>query len=348
MDAHPYDALLVVSFGGPEGPDEVMPFMENVLRGRNIPRARIEEVAEHYYHFGGVSPLNAQNRALIAALGQEFTACGLDLPIYFGNRNWHPLLTDTLAQMAKDGVRRALAFITAAYSSYSGCRQYRENIMAAQAQVGPTAPRVDRLRFFFNHPKFIEVNARKLVQALDQLPAGKREQAHIAFTAHSIPLSMAEGCAYVAQLQETARLVAETLETPLPWQLVYQSRSGPPHQPWLEPDILDHMEALHKEGVTELVIAPIGFISDHMEVLFDLDTEAKQKAGELGMHMVRAGTVETDPLFVEMIRDLVLERIAAERGENPPRPILGTLGPNPDVCPPDCCLPGIAVRRRRG
>ncbi len=342
----PYDALLVVSFGGPEGPDDVIPFLENVLRGRNVPRARLEEVAEHYFHFGGVSPLNAQNRALIGALEQELRAHGLELPIYFGNRNWHPLLPDTLRRMAADGVRRALAFLTSAYSSYSGCRQYRENLLAAQAQVGAQAPQLDRLRFFFNHPLFIQANADRLAQALDRFPPEQRDRVVLAFTAHSLPMEMARHSAYVEQLQETIRLVLAHLELPNSWELVYQSRSGPPQQPWLEPDILDHMEALAARGVQELVIVPIGFLSDHMEILYDLDTEAMDKGRELGMQVVRAETVGTHPRFVAMIRELIQERIAAERGENPVRRALGNLGVNPDQCPPDCCLAGRPYRPR--
>lgn len=343
--ALPYDALLLVSFGGPEGEADVIPFLENVLRGRNVPRARLEEVAEHYYHFGGVSPLNAQNRALIAALEAELAANGPQLPVYYGCRNWHPLLPDTLAQMAADGVQRALAIFTSAYSSYSGCRQYRENLLAAQAQVGPQAPRIDRLRLFCNHPAFVEVNAGHVRAALAQLPEELRAHAHIAFTAHSLPQAMADCCQYTAQLQETARLVAEASGGDHPWALVYQSRSGPPFQPWLEPDILDQMEALHQQGVPALVIAPIGFLSDHMEVLFDLDTEALEKGQALGMRVVRAATAGTHPQFVRMLRELVNERIAGERGQAPDRPAVGSLGPCWDVCPPDCCLPGLPLRR---
>jgi ferrochelatase len=327
-----YDAILFVSFGGPEKMEDVAPFLENVLKGRNVPRERMEEVAEHYYQFGGVSPLNAQNKALIAALEQELRTHGPDLPVYFGNRNWHPLLPDTLRQMAKDGVKRALAFFTSAYSSYSGCRQYLEDIARARAEVGPDAPEIDKLRVFFNHPGFIEPLIEKVQAALEQIPAERRTQTHIAFTAHSIPMVMAANSSYVAQLMETARLVAEGVGNHN-WQLVYQSRSGPPHQPWLEPDICDHLAALHERGVTDVVIAPIGFLSDHLEVLFDLDTDARQKALQLGMNMVRAGTVGTHPTFVRMIRELILERMT----ENPVRRALGSMGPSHDVCPADCC-----------
>jgi protoporphyrin/coproporphyrin ferrochelatase len=347
MPEQPYDAILILSFGGPEGMDDVIPFLENVLRGRGVPRARLEEVAEHYYHFDGVSPINAQNLALIEALEMELKSDGPDLPIYYGNRNWQPFLVDVMRQMAADGVKRALTFITGAYSSYSGCRQYRENIMDAQAQVGPTAPRVDKLRFYYNHPAFIEVNAENVRTALAQIPAERRAVATIAFTAHSIPLSMAQHCQYEAQLAETMRLVVEALDVENPYQLVYQSRSGSPHQPWLEPDILDHMDALKEAGVTDLVIAPIGFISDHMEILFDLDTEAIQKGDEIHMKVVRAATVGVDPKFIRMIRDLIVERIEAEQGMEPERVALGDRGPSHDVCPANCCLLGVTAQRPR-
>jgi protoporphyrin/coproporphyrin ferrochelatase len=267
------------------------------------------------------------------------------LPIYYGNRNWQPFLVDTMRQMAADGVKRALTFITGAYSSYSGCRQYRENIMDAQAQIGPSAPRMDKLRFYYNHPAFIEVNAENVRTALAQIPAERRATATIAFTAHSIPLSMAQHCQYEAQLAETMRLVVEMLDVENPYQLVYQSRSGSPHQPWLEPDILDHMDALKTQGVADVVIMPIGFISDHMEVMFDLDTEAIEKGEEIAMNVVRAATVGVHPAFVRMIRDLIVERIEVEQGLNPERLALGSRGPLHDVCPVNCCLLGPAGRR---
>ncbi len=346
MPENPYDAILVLSFGGPEGVDDVIPFLENVLRGRNIPRARLEEVAEHYYHFDGYSPLNAQNLALIAALKAELDLHGPQLPIYYGNRNWQPYLRDTMQQMADDGVKRVITFITGAYSSYSGCRQYRENIMAAQAAVGAKAPRVDKLRFYYNHPAFVRVNAENVRAALAQIPEERRATAHIAFTAHSIPLNMAQNCEYEAQLAEAVSLVVEAAEIENPYQLVYQSRSGAPHQPWLEPDILAHMDALKAQGVGDLVIAPIGFISDHMEVMFDLDTEAAHKGDEIAMNVVRAATVGVHPSFVRMIRDLIVERIEAEEGVAPKRLALGNRGASHDVCPADCCLLGPAGRRR--
>ncbi len=330
----PYDAVLVVSFGGPEGPDEVMPFMENVLRGRNVPRERMLGVAHHYELFGGVSPLNGQNRALIAALRDELDAKGPALPIYWGNRNWHPLLPDTLRRMAADGVKHALAFITSAYSSYSGDGQYREDIARAQAEVGPAAPRVSVLRRFYNHPGFIAANAAHMRVALAAIPEARRSETRIAFTAHSIPLAMAQTSMYEAQLRETGRLVAEAVGV-REWQLVYQSRSGPPSQPWLEPDILDHLNALKEQGVTDVVIAPIGFISDHIEVLYDLDVEARRLAAEIGLNVVRAGTAGVHPAFVAMIRELLLERI-----EGAERRYAGPQGACRDECPAHCMVPG--------
>ena len=329
-----YDALLVVSFGGPEGMHEVMPFLENVLRGRNVPRERMLEVAHHYEHFGGVSPINDQNRALIAALEAELEAHGPRLPIYWGNRNWHPLLPDTMRRMAADGVRHALAFVTSAYSSYSGCRQYREDIQRAQAEVGPDAPRVTLLRKFFNHPGFVGPNVEHVRAALEQIPAERRAETHLAFTAHSIPLGMARGSRYEAQLRETCRLIAEALGHQH-WRLVYQSRSGPPSQPWLEPDIGDQLQELRDGGVRDVVIAPVGFISDHLEVLYDLDTEARELCDEIGMNMVRAATVGTHPDFVRMIRELILERT-----EGAPTRHLGDVGLSHGLCAVDCCLPG--------
>jgi ferrochelatase len=330
-----YDALLVVSFGGPESNEEVLPFLENVLRGKNVPRERMLRVAEHYYHFGGKSPINQQNRELIAALRAELERDGPKLPIYWGNRNWRPMLADALEEMKRDGIRRALAFVTSAFSSYSGCRQYRENIANAQDLVGPGAPEVDKLRVYYNHPGFVEPMAERVGAALVQLPAEARAQARVLYTAHSIPLSMAQGCNYEKQLLEASRLVSEKLgrEGDL---LVFQSRSGPATQPWLEPDVLDAMRKIKAEDLASgVVVAPIGFISDHMEVLYDLDTEAKQLCEQLGLPMVRAKTVGTHPRFVTMIRELIEERMS----DAPVRLALGSLGPNHDVCPVDCCLP---------
>ena len=334
-----YDAILLVSFGGPDGPDDVIPYLENVLRGRNVPRERMLEVAEHYYHFGGKSPINEQNRALLAALKAELDRRGPHLPVYWGNRNWHPLLSDTLREMADAGVKRAIAFVTSAYSSYSGCRQYRENIAAACAPLGDRAPKVDKIRVFFNHPGFVGPMAANVRQALEHFPPDARRSVPVLFTAHSIPSSMAEGCRYVTQLTEATRLVAEQTGV-ADARLVYQSRSGPPTQPWLEPDVCDAIRELHARGISQLVIAPIGFISDHMEVLYDLDTEAADLCRELGIDMSRAATVGTDPAFVGMVRDLIAERHfgLAERVA------IGSLPANHDVCPLDCC-PAPAMRR---
>lgn len=323
-----YDALLVVSFGGPEGMDDVMPFLENVLRGRNVPRERMLSVAHHYEMFGGVSPINQQNRDLIEALKEELETHGPQLPIYWGNRNWHPLLPDTLRQMAAEGVQNALAFVTSAYSSYSSCRQYRENIASAQEKVGAGAPRVDKLRAFYNHPLFIEANVDHVRDAWSQI----EQPAELVFTAHSIPETMAAHCDYAAQLQEAGGLIAAALGIES-WRLVYQSRSGSPSQPWLGPDIGDCLRELNARGVKNVVVAPIGFVSDHMEIVYDLDFEAQNLAQELGMKMVRAATAGTHPSFVKMIRELVLERVNNE----PPR-FLGSRGPVHDVCPADCCL----------
>jgi protoporphyrin/coproporphyrin ferrochelatase len=327
------DALLIVSFGGPEGMADVMPFLENVLRGRNVPVERMRAVAKHYEMFGGVSPINAQNRKLIEALQEELDATGPRLPIYWGNRNWHPLLADTLAQMASDGIKNALAFVTSAYSSYSSCRQYLENIGEAQAQVGTSAPNISKLRAFYNHPLFIEANVDCLQTAIRAIPEANRASTQIAFTAHSIPQSMAENCRYESQLQETSRLVASESNRES-WRLVFQSRSGPPAHPWLGPDILDHLKELKRSGATDVVIAPIGFVSDHMEVIYDLDTEARQLADELGLNMVRASTVGTHPAFIQMIRELIMERMNPEAG----RRFLGTQGASHDVCQSGCCL----------
>ncbi|HUP04866.1 MAG TPA: ferrochelatase [Bryobacteraceae bacterium] len=334
-----YDAVLILSFGGPERRDEVIPFLENVLRGKNVPRERMLQVAEHYYHFAGRSPINGQNRALIAALRAELAARGPALPVYWGNRNWHPLLADTLRQMQADGVRRALAFATSAFGSYSGCRQYFEDIERARAEVGQDAPEVHKLRTFHNHPAFLEAAAAQLGLALDQVPAERRGAARIVFTAHSVPLSMAASSPYVAQLEEACAMVCKILGLPS-WTLVYQSRSGPPTQPWLEPDINDHLRQLAAAGVTDVVAIPIGFLSDHMEVIYDLDTEAAALSRQLGLNFYRAPTVGSHPAFVSMLRELILERT-----EEAPRRALGVLGPGPDFCAADCCaLPARPTR----
>lgn len=335
----PYDAVLVVSFGGPEKRDDVIPFLENVLRGKNVPHERMLEVAEHYYHFGGKSPINEQNRALIQALKELLAREGPNLPIYWGNRNWHPLLADTLRQMREDGIQRALAFFTSAYSSYSGCRQYREDIARAQQEVGDGAPQVDKIRVFYNHPGFIDPMIENVRHSLDQIPQERRAACRIAFTAHSIPDSMASTSDYVAQLREASRLVAGAFPG-LQYELVYQSRSGPPNQPWLEPDIVQHLKQLAAVGVKDVIVVPIGFISDHLEVLFDLDTEARKEAEELNINMIRAATVGKHPEFIQMIRELIVERLEPTA----PRRFLGNDGVRADVCAADCC-PRPEMRR---
>ena len=332
-----YDALLVVSFGGPDKAEDVMPFLENVTRGRGIPRERLESVAEHYYHFGGKSPINEQNLQLIEALRHELASQQLDLPVYFGNRNWHPLLADTLRQMSADGVQKSLAFFTSAFSSYSGCRQYRENIIEARATVGEQAPSVDKLRAFWNHPGFLGPMAESMRTVYRTLDPQKTA---VLFTAHSIPLSMAENCRYEQQLQEACRLVAAQAGV-TEFELDYQSRSGSPHSPWLEPDVCDRIRQLAEAGKTDMVVLPIGFISDHMEVLYDLDTEALEVCEELGVRLHRLPTVGTHPEFVKMIVELVRERCGLQSEKRS----LGSQGPSHDVCPTNCCLPGAAPSR---
>ncbi|GIL26455.1 ferrochelatase [Actinocatenispora comari] len=329
-----YDAFLLLSFGGPEGPDDVMPFLRNVTAGRGVPDARLAEVAEHYQHFGGVSPINQQCRELLDAVRVEFGAHGIDLPIYWGNRNWDPYLADTLARMRDDGVRHALAFATSAFGSYSSCRQYLEDIVAARAKVGPGAPAVDKLRQFYDHPGFVEPHADALRSALDTLPAG---ETRVVFTAHSVPLAMNRtagptGDRYTDQLTELAELVADRAGVEGGHDLVWQSRSGPPQVPWLSPDINDHLESLAARGVANVAVSPIGFVSDHMEVRWDLDNEAAETAKRLGLGYARAATPGTDPRFVAMVRELVTERLDPAT----PRRRLGTL-PVWDTCADGCC-----------
>ncbi|HTU73553.1 MAG TPA: ferrochelatase [Trebonia sp.] len=342
-----YDAFLLVSFGGPEGPDDVLPFLQNVTSGRGVPPERLAEVAEHYLAFGGVSPINAQCRALLAAVGTEFAARDLDLPLYWGNRNWRPYLADTVAQMAADGVRRAVAFVTSAYSSYSACRQYRDDIERARAAVGQDAPVIDKIRPYFNHPGFVEPFADATQAALATLPAEARNAARLVFTAHSVPERMAAvsgspsagtlldapGGRYAAELREASRLITErTRLSHRHFDLVYQSRSGPPSVPWLEPDVGQHLGSLAKEGAPGVVVVPVGFTSDHMEVIHDLDVEAARAASLLGLPFARAAAPMPDPRFATMVTELVLER--AGRGEPA---WLGGFGPAAGDCPADCC-----------
>ncbi len=330
-----YDALLFVSFGGPERPEEVLPFLENVVEGRNVPRERLEEVAEHYHAHGGRSPINDQNRALIAALEDALGDGGPALPIYFGNRNWDPFLADALREAEANGHRRLLAFVTSAYSSYSGCRQYREDMARAIEETGVDVT-IDKIRVFFNHPGFVEAQADRVRASLDELDDDQRVGARLVFVTHSIPLRMARHSDYAMQHYESSRLVAEQVAGHGGWRggwdLVYCSRSGPPQVPWLEPDVGDHLAHLQADGTTAVVVVPIGFITDHMEVIHDLDVEAREVADEVGLAMVRAGTVGTHPAFVAAIRELVAER----DGDVPPR-ACGTLPPWHDACPVDCC-----------
>jgi len=326
----PFDAFLLLSFGGPEGPDDVLPFLRNVTRGRGIPDSRLATVAEHYQHFGGVSPINVQNRALLAAIEKDFAGRGIGLPLYWGNRNWHPLVGDTVRQMRDDGVRRALVFATSATASYSSCRQYRENLAAAQLDG---APELVKLRHYFDHPGFVEANASGVRSALAETP-----DARLVCTAHSVPVSMNEtsgptGGLYLRQQRETARLVAEAVRGPgAEFDLVWQSRSGPPQVPWLEPDINDHLRVLATRGVRDVVVSPTGFVSDHMEVVWDLDTEARATAAAVGLGFRRAASAGTHPAFVAMVRQLVQEELAGA-----PREWLGDLGVCGLDCPVGCC-----------
>ena len=348
----PYDALLLVSFGGPESPDEVVPFLQNVTRGRDIPEARLKEAGRHYFHFGGRRPLNDQNRAFLAALRDRLDAVGISLPLYWGNRNWTPYLADEVARMRDAGVRRALAIFTSAYSSYSGCRQYRENLADARAAAGPGAPLIDRVGAYFNHPGFVAPFVDATSDAVRGLSDAQRSGARLVFTTHSIPESMASSSgsggasrtsqalgAYLAQHREVAGLVASGVASAtgveLPWALVFQSRSGAPHVPWLEPDIDAHLRDLAAGGATAAVVVPIGFVSDHMEVIWDLDTQARGVADEVGLPMVRVATPGTDPRAVAMVADLVRERIDDVPAAGRPR--LGSLGATPDCCRADCC-----------
>jgi ferrochelatase len=339
-DAEPYDALLVVSFGGPEGPDDVLPFLENVTRGRGIPRERLQEVGEHYFMFGGRSPINDQCRALVAAVEADLAQHGIPVPVYWGNRNWDPYLTDTLARMARDSVRRAACFVTSAYASYSGCRQYRENLFDA-AQAESDAPRLDRLRHYHNHPGFVTPFVDATVAALAQMPDDTR----LVFVTHSVPESMdagsgPDGHAYSQQHRlvagAVADRVAEATGRRLLWDLAFCSRSGPPQVPWLEPDVNVHLETLAEEREPGVVVVPIGFVSDHMEVVYDLDTEAADTAKRLGMPYARVATPGVDPRFVSMVRDLLVERAEVERSGTASREVVAGE-PSWDICPLGCC-----------
>jgi protoporphyrin/coproporphyrin ferrochelatase len=343
----PYDALLLLSFGGPDRPEDVVPFLENVTRGRGIPRERLEAVGEHYFLFGGKSPINDLNRTLLDEIRADLAAHGIDLPVYWGNRNWDPFLADTVAQMKADGVTRVACFATSAYSSYSSCRQYRENLAAASEEGGALGegPVLDKIRLYFNHPGFLEPVVDAVVVATGSTPEPGAE-ARLVFVTHSIPDTMNAGSgpmggAYLAQHLDAAsyvvRRVAEVTGRTHGWDLVFCSRSGPPQVPWLEPDVNDHLEKLAVGGTQSVVLIPIGFVSDHMEVVYDLDTEAMATAERLGLDAVRVATSGTDPRFVAMVRDLLVERAAVERGETVQRSAVGGWPACWDRCAADCC-----------
>jgi ferrochelatase len=332
------DVLLVVSFGGPEGPDDVVPFLENVTRGRGIPRERLVEVGAHYAHFGGVSPINDLNRAMVGQIRAELSARGEQMPVLWGNRNWDPYLAAAFREARELGATRIFAVLTSAYSSYSGCRQYRENLFDSLAEVraeDPSwSPQVLKLRTYFNHPGFVETMVDATRTSLEGLPAGSR----LVFTTHSIPTADADRCDYVAQHRDVAATIARSLGRGDEWDLVYQSRSGTPHIPWLEPDIGDHLAALADAGVPGAVMVPIGFVSDHMEVIWDLDTIATDRAREAGIPVARAATAGTDPRFVAMVADLLEESRAAQDGvSRMPSPTTGALGPRVVPCAVGCC-----------
>jgi ferrochelatase len=336
------DALLLLSFGGPEGPGEVRPFLENVTHGRDVPPQRLDAVAQHYLHFGGVSPINRCNRILITAIERALVNAGFDLPVYFGNRNWHPMVEDTVATMAADGIRRAVVFATSAWGGYSGCRQYHEDIARARQAIGPQAPELVKLRQFFDHPLFIAACAGALHTAGEQADPGAR----VVFTAHSVPLSAdaAAGPAsqgghrYSRQVTEAARLVAAAAGVDN-YDVAWQSRSGPPQVPWLAPDVIDHLDALHTQGVPGVVLAPIGFVSDHLEVVWDLDHEARQRTATLDMSFVRAATPGTDPRFAEMVVELIAEQVRAAPARRCSQVPAAGQGLNGVPCLPDCCQP---------
>jgi ferrochelatase len=335
LAARDYDAVLIVSFGGPEGPDDVMPFLENVFRGLRVTDETKAKIAARYRDFGGVSPINAHTREFIAALQRLLDTEGPSLPIYWGNRNWHPLLADTLKQMAGDGIARAAAYVTSTFSSYSGCRKYREDLHEAQAGL-EHAPAIDKLRVGFNHPGFLAAAADRLGDALAELSAKRRRAAKVLFTAHSLPEPMAANAPYVAQLRDASASVAG-LAGHEDWTLVYQSNNARyGGEPWLGPDVGDALEAEAKSGRRDAVVMPIGFVCDHMEVVLDLDVDAAARANAAGINMIRAGTVGAHPAYVAMVRDLIVERMAGTAE----RKTVGELKPKHDVCPADCCLSG--------
>ncbi|MEZ4288284.1 MAG: ferrochelatase [Polyangiales bacterium] len=337
-----YDAILYLSFGGPEGPDDVMPFLENVTRGKRVPEERLREVESHYLELGGKSPINDQNAAFVGALKSELDDRGIDLPIYVGNRNWKPYLADTVSDMRNDGIKQALCFVTSAFSSYSGCRQYLENIDEARATVGEGAPIIDKIRSCFNHPRFVQAAVDRLTIAASKLSPEDSERAVVVFTAHSLPTSMSQSCDYEAQLKDICAIVSESAGMPN-YRIAYQSRSGPPQMPWLEPDILDALQSIIDDGLRAVIVMPIGFLSDHMEVVWDLDREAFAFASRHKMRWVRAATVGTHPVFVSGVADMIEERLGTRTG----RAAVGHFEAKPDVCAPDCCARGAEGASRR-
>ncbi|MBN9612575.1 MAG: ferrochelatase [Actinobacteria bacterium] len=352
MNSSPYDALLLCSFGGPNGPDDVLPFLRNVTRGKNIPEDRLVTVGSHYRQFGGRSPINAQNIELLGALRAELDRRGISLPVIWGNRNWHPYTVDTLRDAEAFGVKRVLALVTSAYASYSGSRQYREHLAAARAELseaGIAAPEIDVLRPFFNSPGFVQANLDAILEAASGLGASLPEAldgAHIIYVTHSIPDTMQDASAvtgpgYREQHEDVRAVIdaaiAEAAGRSVASSLAYCSRSGDPRTPWLEPDVNDLIEQLSEAGVRKMVIAPIGFISDHMEVAFDLDVEAMETAGARRVTAVRAATVGTRQAFVAGLVDMVMERAARERGESVEAPVIGELGAFPDRAAPGSC-----------
>jgi ferrochelatase len=324
-----YDAILFVSFGGPEAKEDVLPFLENVTEGKSVPPQRLVEVQAQYDLFGGVSPINQQNRELIAALDEELQQHGLNFPIYFGNRNWKPFLQDAIEQLVADGHRKVLAFVTSAFGSYSGCRQYQEDIQIAVDNAHAKNLAIDKIRLFWNHPRFFEAVADQLQKTLQKVAPEKEPSTRVIYTAHSIPASWSTGSPYLSQLQSFSKEISELVAPGFSWDLVFQSRSGPPSTPWLGPDILDYLNQLDPKVVDTIVVTPIGFISDHMEVQFDLDTQAAKCAYELGIQMFRTPTVGTHQSFVAMIRELVEE--ASEEAES------AIAFGEPWKCSPDCC-----------
>ncbi len=354
-DLRPYDALLLYSFGGPNKPEDVVPFLRNVTAGKGIPDSRLEEVGEHYYGFGGKSPINEQNLALKAAIEAELARRGVELPVVWGNRNWEPYTTDAIDELEALGAKNAVALVTSAYSSYSGCRQYREDlavVLDGRGQLGPdgsTGVQFDKVRSYFNHPGFAQANVDAVLDGYAALAdkGGDGAAARLVFVTHSIPDTMEAAsrisfATYSEQHLDLARVIAAEVSARLghdvAWDLAYCSRSGPPSQPWLEPDVNDHLEALAQDGVRDVVLSPIGFVSDHMEVAYDLDTEAMETATGLGMTAVRAGTVSTREPFVRGLVDLLVERAALARGEDVEQATVGALPAFRSVCAPGCCL----------